>query len=221
MCHVLAFDGKAQPVEPATPLHKRPLIVERTMGGRPGPSADKALQLAKQKLLAETTLEREPIAVLEISLPTVSGIAASDNTALLAQIEQLAPMGTVVVTHYPEGYQVLNHIRRYTAEPIRVIIWLSMFLQLLAERVFTVSPGALLEGFGRLLSTNVTIYVAPMEKETLAAALGEAPEKLPLVSTGEVVTLDDFHPKPPLDHLFRYLRDAGHIVPLAEPPADA
>jgi hypothetical protein len=220
MCHVLVFDPKAQLVEPATPLHKRPLLVERTLGGHPGPSADKALEAAKQKLLVEkVALERDPIYVLEISLTTVSGTAASDNAALLAQIEQLSPMGTVLVTHYPEGYQVLNYLRRYTAEPIRVIVWLSTFFQLLAERVFTASPGAILEGFGRLLSTDVTVYVSPMEKKRLIAELGQVEESLLLPSAGDVVTLDDFHPKPPLDHLFLYLRGAGHIVPLDTPAA--
>ncbi|MGC2399335.1 MAG: hypothetical protein WA510_06125 [Acidobacteriaceae bacterium] len=220
MCHVLAFDSKAQLVEPATPLHRRPVIVERTLGGRPGPSADEAFRIARQRMLEEKVAgEHEPVSVFEISLETVHGTAASDNAALLALVEQLAPIGTVLATNYPEGYQVLSHVRRYTAEPIRVILWISMFLQLLAERVFSASPGAMLEGFGRLLSTNVTIYVAPMHKEALADALGEVPEKLLLPSSGEIVTLDNLYPKPPLDHLFRYLRDAGHIVPLEKAPA--
>ncbi|HTZ56893.1 MAG TPA: hypothetical protein VMB49_02300 [Acidobacteriaceae bacterium] len=215
MCHVLVFDSKAQPVEPATPLHKRPIVAERTLGGRPGPSAGDVSDNARQKLLGEgVALEREPLTVLEIYLPTLSGPAASDNTALLVQIEQLASMGTVAVTNYPEGYQALSYFRRYTAAPIRVILWLSMFLQLLAERVFSASPGAMLEGFGRLLSTDVTIYIAPMHRKDLAAALGEMPDELLAESCGELISLDDFRPKPPLDHLFRYLRDAGHIVPL-------
>jgi hypothetical protein len=35
----------------------------------------------------------------------------------------------------------------------------------------------------------------------------------------DFLTLDDFLPKPPLDHLFRYLRAAGRIVPLEETQA--
>jgi hypothetical protein len=217
MCRVLVFDSKAQLVEPATPLHKRPMIAERTLSGQPGPSAAEVFGTARQKLLAEgVALEREPINVIEISTLNLSGPAASNNTALLAQIEQFAPMGTVTVTNFPEGYQVLNYFRRYTAAPIRVILWLSMFLQLMEERVFSSTPGAILEGFGRLLSTDVTIYVAPMHRKDLAAALGRMPDEILQESAGDLVTLDDFRPKPPLDHLFRYLRDAGHIVPLEE-----
>jgi hypothetical protein len=212
---VLVFDTNAQLVEPATPLHKRPLIVERTLAGRPGPAASEAYQRAVSKLRGEgVTLVRDPVLVLEVSLHSLPAV---DSAVLLSQIEQLAAIGVVIVTNYPPGYPVLNYARRYTAEPIRVLVWLSMFLQIMAEQVFTAAPGALLEGFGRLFSSDVTIYVAPMSGDALAAMLGDAPEKLLVDHSGgpgDLVTLDDFHPKPPLDHLFRYLRGAGHIEPL-------
>ena len=81
-------------------------------------------------------------------------------------------------------------------------------------------PGAVLEYLGRLLATNVTIYVAPMTKESLVAALGDLPEGLMRETPGRnLLTLDDFLPKPPLDHLFRYLRAAGRVLPLEETQA--
>ena len=46
MSHGLVFDAKAQVVEPSTALHKRPLIVQRTLGGHPGPSAAEVFQAA-------------------------------------------------------------------------------------------------------------------------------------------------------------------------------
>ena len=75
----------------------------------------------------------------------------------------------------------------------------------------------MLESFGRLLFTDVTIYVAPMRKEALVAALGTLPEGLVREPSGsDLLTLDDLQPTPPLDHFFRYLRAAGRIVPLGE-----
>jgi hypothetical protein len=221
MCHALVFDSKAQVVEPATPLHKRPLVVQRTLGSHPGPSAAETFQTARQKFLAEgISSDREPLSVFEVSMQNLEGSAASDNAELLARIERLASLATVLVTDYPEGYLALNYVRRHTPEPIRVIVWLSMFLQLMEDRVFASLPGAVLEGFGRLLVTDVTIYVAPMPRELLVAALGGMPEGLLRESPGrDLLTLDDFLPKPPLDHLFRYLRASGRIVPLDETPA--
>jgi hypothetical protein len=49
-----------------------------------------------------------------------------------------------------------HYLRRYTTPPIRVIIWLSMFLQILEERMSAL-PGVMLENSGRLLFTDVTI----------------------------------------------------------------
>jgi hypothetical protein len=218
MSHALVFDSGAQLVEPATPLHKRPLIVQRTLHGHPGPSVVETFQAARQMFVAEgISFDREPLTMLEVNTQNLQGAAASDNAELLVLIEQLVPLGTVVVTDYPEGHQLLNYLRRHTPAPIRVIIWISMFLQLMEERLFPALPGAVLEGFGRLLATEVTIYVAPMRKEALVAALGGVPEGLLREFHGhDLVTLDDLLPKPPLDHLFRYLRAADRIVPLEE-----
>ena len=216
MCHALIFDSNAQVVEPATPLHKRPLIVQRTLRGHPGPSAAETFQAARQTFLAEgIPSDHQPLAMLEVNTQDLEGAAASDNAELLALIEQLAPLGPVVVTDFPEGYQVLSYLRRYTAAPIRVIIWISMFLQLMEEKVYGSQPGAVLEGFGRLLFTDVKIHVAPMRKEKLVAALGGLPQGLLRESPGsDLLTLDDLLPKSPLDHFLRYLRAAGRIIPL-------
>ena len=223
MSHALVFDSNAQVVEPSTSFHKRPFIMQRTLSGRPGPSSAEAFQTARQTFLAEgIPSDREPLAALEVTTQNLEGPAASDNAELLALVEQLTPLGTAVVTNYPEGHQVLDYVRRYTAEPIAVILWLSMFLKNMEDRVLPALPGALLEGFGRLLATEVTIYVAPMSKESLVAALGTLPEGLLRETPGRnLLTLDDFFPKPPLDHLFRYLRAAGRIVPLEKPQAKA
>jgi hypothetical protein len=221
MCRALVFDANAQVVEPSTPLHKRPLIVQRTLHGHPGPSVAETFQAARQLYLAEgISSEHEPLNVLEVNTPNLEGLAASDNAELLTMVEQLTPLGTVFVTSYPEGYEVLDYLRRYTPAPIRLISWISLFLQLMEERVFSASPGAVLESFGRVLFTDVTIYVAPMRKEQFMASLGGTPEGLWQESPGRnLVGLDDLLPKPPLNHLFHYLRAAGRIVPLEQPQA--
>jgi hypothetical protein len=216
MCRALVFDTNGQVVETSTPLHKRPLILQRTLSGHPGPSVAETFQLAKQRFLAEgIPFDHDPLPLLEVNTASLEGAATRDSVKLLALIEQLTPLGTVVVTDYKEGYQVLNYLRRYTPAPIRVVLWISMFLQLLEERLYSSQPGAILESFGRLLFTDVTIYVAPMRKEALLAALGSLPEGLlQEPSDRDLLSLDDILPKSPLDHLFGYLRASGRIVPL-------
>jgi len=216
MCRALVFDTNGQVVETSTPLHKRPLILQRTLSGHPGPSVAETFQLAKQRFLAEgIPFDHDPLPLLEVNTASLEGAATRDSVKLLALIEQLTPLGTVVVTDYKEGYQVLNYLRRYTPAPIRVVLWISMFLQLLEERLYSSQPGAILESFGRLLFTDVTIYVAPMRKEAVLAALGSLPEGLlQEPSDRDQLSLDDILPKSPLDRLFGYLRASGRIVPL-------
>src|SRR5271170_4259893 len=87
MSHALVFDSKAQVVEPATPLRKRPLLVQRTLGGHPGPSAAEIFQTARQEFLAEgIPSDHDALAVVEVSTQNLQGPAASDNAQLLAQI---------------------------------------------------------------------------------------------------------------------------------------
>jgi hypothetical protein len=215
LSHAFVFDSKAQAVEPATPLRKRPLIVHSTLQRDASVSAVVPFQAAREQFLAEgKTFEHEPAAILALTKQNFED-PALDDAALLARIEQLAPLGTVVVTDYAEPYELVNYLRRYTAAPIRVISWISDLLQTMEEKVYQSLPGTVLENLGRLLLTDVTIYVAPMRTEQFIAAHGGLPEGVAQKPVADdLITLDDFLPKPPTDHLFRYLRAAGRIIPL-------
>src|SRR6202789_4111306 len=79
MCRALIFDTNGQVVEPSTPLHKRPLIVQRTMSGHPGPSVAETFKLAKQRFLAEgIPFDHEPLPMLEVNTASLGGAATSN-----------------------------------------------------------------------------------------------------------------------------------------------
>jgi hypothetical protein len=214
LSHAFVFDSKAQAVEPATPLHKRPIIVHSTLHSDASVSAAVPFQAAREQFLAEgKVFDHEPAAIVALTKQNFED-SALDNAALLARIEQLAPLGTVLVTDFTEGYELIGYLRRYTAAPVRIVFWISDLLQIMEERAYQELPGAVLEGLGRLLFTDVTIYVAPMRMEQLVAAHGSMPEGIQKPVAGDLITLGNFFPKPPTDHLFHYLRAAGRIVPL-------
>ena len=215
LSHAFVFDSKAQAVEPATPLRKRPIIVHSTLHGDASVSAAVPFQAAQEQFLAEgKTFEREPAVILALTKQNFEDPVV-DNAALLARIEQLAPLGAVVVTDYTEGYELTNYLRRYTTAPIRVILWISDLLQIMEETVYQELPGTVLERLGRLLLSDVTIYVAPMRREQFIATYGNLPEGVLHPHAGsDLITLEDFLPKSPTEHLFRYLRAADRIIPL-------
>jgi hypothetical protein len=218
LSHAFVFDSKAQLVEPAAPLHKRPILVHPVLFGDRAAAAV-PFQDACQQFLAEgKPLEHQPVAILALSKGDLLE-PGSNNAALLARIQRLAPLGTVVVTDYTEGYQIVDYFRRYTDAPVRMIFWISDLLQIMKERVYQSLPGAAMESLGRMLFTDVTIYVAPMRKEEFVAALGGMPEGVVRQTAGnDCITLDDFLPKPPTEHLFRYLCASGRILPLQQTP---
>ncbi len=216
LAEAIVFDSKAQVVEPSTPLRKRPLLVQRTLHDAPGMFAGETFEAARKQLLAEgKKLEREPTVVMEVTTRSFDGGAEPGSEELLARVQQLAPCGAVVVTRYLEGYWLVDYLRRHTAEPIRLLLGIAGLFRLWEGGVYTESAGALLEDFGRLLYTDVTIYVAPMKMEPFVAALGGLPGGFVMESAESgTMTLEDFLPKPPLDHLYHYLRGAGRLVPL-------
>jgi hypothetical protein len=107
---------------------------------------------------------------------------------------------------------LVEYLRRYTTEPIRLVVGAAALARLLAEQYYTALPGSLLEGLGRLLASNVKIYVQPMPKAALDDALRSSPGLV--TATGDPVTADNMHFHPPVEHLYQYVRDAGWIVPL-------
>ena len=220
MSQALVFDSQAQLVEPSTPLRKRPLILQRTLLESPGLFAGETFLAARKQFLAEgKKCEREPAVVVEISIRSPEGgDAPFDGPEMLARVAKLAPLGSVVVDAHQEGFHLVDYLRRFSGEPIRMVLGIAAFFRLWQGRIYEASPGALLEAFGRILSTDVTIYVAPMAMEPFVAALGGMPGGFVVESSSsDTMTLEDFLPTPPLHHLFNYLRDAGRIVPLQAP----
>jgi hypothetical protein len=217
VAEALVFDSHAQLAEPSTPLRKRPLILERVALNELSLFAGEPLEAARKQYLAEgQKTDREPAILLELSMQRAGEAAGHSNSEMLAGVEKLAPLGTVVVTQYREGYRLADYLRRHTEGPIRVVVSIATLIRIFGGQIYGASPGAVLETFGRLLVTDVTIYVAPMRMEPFVAALGGLPGGFVVESAAsDWMTLDDFLPKPPVHHLFQYLRAAGRVVPLA------
>lgn len=216
MGQAVIFDSQGRLVEPSSLLHKRPVICQRALLDDLGLFGAELLAGARGQLLAEgKKFEHEPVSVLEVSLHGGPGAAPPENAEVLEQIERLSPLGAVMVSQFVEGFHLVEYLRRHTPEPIRMVLGIAALFKLVEGRAYQASPGALLEIFGRLLATDVTLYVAPMKMEPFVAALGGLPGGFVVESAeSDYMTLDEFTPKAPVDQLFRYLRGAARMVPL-------
>jgi len=219
IAHAIVFDSKAQIVEPSELLRKRPLLIMRGTFSHPEFFDPGLLQAANQQLLAELAVfEREPVRLLEMTIQHASRVENLSVSEMLSCIEQLAAFGSAIVTDYPETYLLSSYLRRHSTEPVRFVLSVAAAAKTLHEVFYQRLPGALLEGIGRLLATNVKLYVAPMPREAFHEALRDLPGRLEVKDTGSgEVTLDDLKLSSPNLHLFQYLRDSGRIVALKRP----
>jgi hypothetical protein len=216
MAHAVVFDATGRATDPSGVLRKRPLVVER---GRPGtePGQEAILQASDRHLRSEgVPLAGDPVGVWELSLHPLWG-DPPDDVAVLGRLGRLADFGAVAVTDFGEAYRLAEYLRRFTAEPIRLAMGVSQVAQFLADRFTAEHPGRLLESLGKLMAADVKVYAHPMPAEAVRTALGPDAERFRVGSSASgVVTADDLHPPPPVAHLYRYLREAGWVVPVGD-----
>src|SRR3954452_12980744 len=135
---------------------------------------------------------------------------------MLRHIRELTPRCPVIASNLPETYLLSSYLRRYSTEPLRFVMSVAAAAKIMHERFYQDLPGTLLEGLGKLLATNVRLYVAPMPRESFLRALQDELGNLAIRENArDMVGLEDLIPQAPACHLFEYLRASGRIIALA------
>ena len=216
MAHGIVFDSSGAVVEPSSVLRKRPLLVRRGTFQNPERLSPDLLPSACSRLRTEgIALEREPVSLLEFTIRHINRVESTSVAEMLTCLRNEIPHHPVIVTNYPETYQLTRYLRRHSTEPLRLVLSVAALAEIMHEAFYKNLPGRLLEGLGRLLATNVTIYVAPMPRPEFVAALGNAAGALGIEQSGDgAVSLEDLSPLPPGRYLFKYLRASGRFVAL-------
>src|SRR5580698_750677 len=94
---------------------------------------------------------------------------------LLARIDALHMHGgDVLLFRERELYGMTALVNRYTKEPIRFVVGLSLLVRVWESR-YSNLPGSFLEALSRLLQQNVRIYAYPMNSNDLQQAIHSIP----------------------------------------------
>jgi hypothetical protein len=223
MAHAIVFDARAQVVEPSSALRKRALLVMRGSFSHPELFNPTLFEAAHLQLLAEgISFAPEPAKLLEMTIHHASLVENLSVSDMLAHVQQLVSFGSVIVTDFPETYLLSRYLRRHSTDPVRFILSVAAAAKIMHEVFYSALPGALLEGIGKLLATNVKLYVAPMRRHAFRAALADLSGTIAPGEPGDMmVTLRDLTPSVPTLHLFEYLRASGRIVALEPQSPDA
>jgi hypothetical protein len=137
---------------------------------------------------------------------------------LLDRIDALhAHCGDVLLFRERELYGLTALVNRYTREPIRFVVGLSLLVRIWEYR-YTQLPGSFLEALSRLLPQNVRIYAYPMTSKDLQKEVQSIPTAhWQWTDTDGWVSARQLHPPPPLGHLYDYVLASNFLVPMEVP----
>ena len=213
MALAVMFDASGRPEQPSSLLRKRSVVFEGPILGAEEIGSRALVSAAFAQLGQEERLDREPLLLLDVRAADLTGSGA-DPASVLARLGKLTARAPVVLSDQSLLHPLVEYLRRYASGPIRLVTSSSTFAAVLSGSYETL-PGTLLESLGKLLVENLRLYIYPVPLEAFLEARGRVPfNRVGTSVSGGTVSLDDLRCEPPLDHLLRYLRGAGWLLPL-------
>ena len=137
---------------------------------------------------------------------------------LLQRIEALrARGGAVLLFRDRELYSMTALVNRYTKEPVRFVVGLSLLVRVWGYR-YSKLAGSFLEALSRLFAQNVRIYAYPMNSRDLQQSLQSISSTgWHWTDTNGWVSAHQLYPPSPLDHLYNYVLASNFLIPMQIP----
>jgi hypothetical protein len=201
LTNAAVFSPDGDVVEPAELLHGRSVLIER---GSFHPVTRVTLAMVERALEQTRTAPgmgaSEPVVLMEMTLRNLLTLGEKvEHADFLARMDTLRALGkTVMISNYSRFHNVMSYLRRYTREPIVMVLGVPTLVQVFEESHYRDLDGGVLEALGRLLNGPVTLLVYPWKN----------------AETGEIVTAESFTPPPRLAHLYRHMLENGFVVPI-------
>lgn len=140
--------------------------------------------------------ERPCREVCEVSLSNLLRNGEVDLVAFLDRADALQAIGKVVmVSNCPEFHRVAALLRRFTREPIGMILSIGLLNELFKEKWSDSLEGGVLESFGRLFKSELSLLVYPWRNG----------------NDGEYVTADNFRAPEGWKKLYEHFLENGMI----------
>jgi hypothetical protein len=226
LAEAVCFPCSGPPVPPIEVLHKKATVL--APGSFEHVDSDHAaihnelLASGIQQLRGELA-EKDPAPVgffCFSAMPLREADPPPGISDLLGRIDALhTHRGDVLLFRERELYGMTVLVNRYTKEPIRFVLGLSLLVRVWEYR-YNNLPGSFLESLSRLLAQNVRIYVYPMNSKDLQQAVQSISAiHWQWTDTNGWVSARQLHPPPPLDHLYDYVLASNFLVPLEIPGA--
>ncbi|MCB0322816.1 MAG: hypothetical protein KDD69_04550 [Bdellovibrionales bacterium] len=211
---LISPDGEV--TQPAEAFYKRPVLLQRGSFRPVTRVAVDMIEKGREEYLRLAAPAGEiPLPVLEITIQNLFATEESDLSETLQIADTLSAIKAwVLITNYAEHYRLTAYLRRFTAEPIALVVGPNTLFHLFNETYYESLEGGILEAFGRLFKQKVKVFVYPMSRETFVRyfeSKGAFPAGLqPPEDT--LVTAENLKVATHLRHLYAQLLEAGVIV---------
>lgn len=192
-------DGEV--VQAAEAFYRTPLLVLR---GSFMPVTHLHLDMLKQAAKAfreegigEPGSKCKPVReVCEVSLSNMLRDGEIDLISFIDRADTLQALGkAVMVSNCPEFHRVAATLRLYTRERIGMVLSIGLLNELFKEKWSENLSGGILESFGRLFKTGISLLVYPWKNRV----------------DGERVTAESFRAPENFSHLYQHFRENGLI----------
>ncbi len=217
------FPSSGSPVPPTEVLHKKAVVLA------PGYFAhvDEAHAKIHKRMLASAIQQLQ--AELGETKPAPGGFfclnlapldaqdAMPEIPEVLQRIDALgARGGDVLLVRERELYTMTDYVNRYTKEPVRFVVGLSLLIRALEDH-YCKLDGSFLAALSRLFAQNVRIYAYPMAAVNLRESIqGFSTLDWGLSEAKGGVSARQLRPAAPLGHLFAYLLASNFLVPIEQ-----
>jgi hypothetical protein len=199
MTPATVFMPDGEVVQAAEAFYKTPLLVLR---GSFLPVTNLHLDMLNQagKIFPPEggSIEAQPCReVCEVSLSNLLRDGEVDLLSFLDRADTLQALGKVVmVSNCPEFHRVAATLRRYTREPVGMILSIGLLNELFKKKWSKNLQGGILESFGRLFKNKLSLLVYPWKSRI----------------EGELVTAGNFRAPDHLQHLYKHFLENGMIT---------
>jgi len=192
-------DGEA--VRPAEEFYKRAILIER---GSFRPVTHVTREIMRGALEdfgpREKTAPHGVLTMAEITMENLLSSGRLDPQDFLDRADILGALGQpVMISSFGEYFRLVDYVARFTNEAIGLALGVPALEQIFLEKYYDDLDGGILEGLGRLFKKNVRLYAYPRR-----------------ASDGRIITADNLRIEPRLAHLYAYLRESEHIVPITD-----
>ncbi len=207
---------------PSETFYKKPIIIQRG-SFRPVTRVNEDMMICAIRLFgADHPEAAPPLTAYELAMTKLSREGEVDYSDFLARIDTLTALGRhVIVSNYFEYFRLSSYFRRFTKEPIAIVMGIKNLLDVYQTEYYEGLDGGILEAMGRLFKNEVNLYVYPRradagtafaEEREEAIAKGLCPIEPPQATDGsDVITTSNLVVGSPIRQLHAHLLERNYV----------